>query len=310
MYKDFGEIGSSDVELRKFLHRGRMLEFYLMVLYLSLFSGSNPSYQHEISHKRLSEESGIVNPKQNQLEHRFNPPSGYGRIEADPQSYTAFLRNQALKPYGSDVYLYNGVKKKANVHEAVFTYDHGLTDIQQCADAVMRIRAEYLFAQRKFDQIHFNFTNGFKASYQLWREGWRIAVNEQTTKWIKKTSKDTSYNEFRNYLDKVYTYAGTLSLSKELIPVKNLHNLQAGDVWIKGGSPGHALTVVDVAINRWGRKVFMLAQGYMPAQDIHVLKNEKNKAISPWYKEEDIEQVLETPEYVFYPNNLMRFADN
>jgi len=39
-------------------------------------------------------------------------------------------------------------------------------------------------------------------------------------------------------------------LSKEIKPVNDLNNLQAGDVFIKAGSPGHAMIVVDVATAR------------------------------------------------------------
>ena len=76
---------------------------------------------------------------------------------------------------------------------------------------------------------------------------------------------------FRRYLDMVFNYAGTLSLSKELIALP-YKNLQPGDVLIQGGSPGHAVVVMDVAVNRDGKKLYLLAQSYMPAQEIHVLK--------------------------------------
>ena len=59
--------------------------------------------------------------------------------------------------------------------------------------------------------------------------------------------------------------------------------MQPGDVFIKGGFPGHAMIVVDVAVNKKGEKIFMLAQSYMPAQDIHIVKNPGNETLSPWY---------------------------
>ena len=61
-------------------------------------------------------------------------------------------------------------------------------------------------------------------------------------------AKDYSYKTFRKYLNMVFMYAGTASLSKELRTVPYT-SLQAGDVFIKGGSPGHAVIVVDVAIH-------------------------------------------------------------
>ena len=53
--------------------------------------------------------------------------------------------------------------------------------------------------------------------------------------------------------------------------------MQIGDVFIKGGFPGHAVVVLDMAENdRTGQRVFLLAQSYMPAQDIHIMKNPTN----------------------------------
>ncbi len=74
-------------------------------------------------------------------------------------------------------------------------------------------------------------------------------------------------------MDTVFAWAGTHSLERELKPAA-LAGIAAGDVFIKGGFPGHAVLVADVVENRaTGEKRFLLLQSYMPAQDIHVLKN-------------------------------------
>ena len=52
-------------------------------------------------------------------------------------------------------------------------------------------------------------------------------------------------------------------------------------------------------------KVFLLAQSYMPAQDIHILKSFDNY-ISPWYKL-DFGDTLNTPEWTFTRGDLYRF---
>jgi hypothetical protein len=88
------------------------------------------------------------------------------------------------------------------------------------------------------------------------------------------------------------------------LAVQNLKSIEAGDVFIKGGTPGHAVTVMDVAMNAKGEKIFLLSQSYMPAQDIHILKNFNDLSISPWYRVSDIESTLETPEYTFEPLRL------
>ncbi len=55
-------------------------------------------------------------------------------------------------------------------------------------------------------------------------------------------------------------------------------------MFIKGGFPGHAVLVADVAENATtGEKRFLLVQSYMPAQQMHVLKNPAAADGSPWY---------------------------
>ena len=83
--------------------------------------------------------------------------------------------------------------------------------------------------------------------------------------------------------------------------------MQIGDVFIQKGRPyGHAITVMDIAKNESGEKIFMLSQSYMPAQDIHILKNPNNEGFSPWYKLNN-EDDLVTPEWTFSYEDLMRF---
>lgn len=126
---------------------------------------------------------------------------------------------------------------------------------------------------------------------------------------MSKATPDFSYKNFRRYLDFVFTYAGSLSLSKELQPV-DLQNLEIGDIFIKGGSPGHAVIVVDMAIEKnSGNKIFLLAQSYMPAQSIHVVVNPNNANISPWYSLNEIKTKLYTYEWTFTKNELMRFRE-
>ncbi len=104
----------------------------------------------------------------------------------------------------------------------------------------------------------------------------------------------------------IFSYAGTASLSKELKPVQ-VEDMQIGDVFIRGGFPGHAVIVVDMAENvQTGEKLFMLAQSYMPAQDFHILVNPTDTGLSPWYNT-NIGEELITPEWRFYKGELMRF---
>ncbi len=253
-------------------------------------------------------QSPIINSAAKTIESRFSTPAGYVREDDKTGSFDNFLRALPLKPSGTKVLTYNGeVKQPETVYDAVLDIDVGTKDLQQCADAVMRLRAEYLFANKLYDKIHFNFTNGKKAEYIKYAEGYRF--NLKTNSWVKSAAKSNSHETFRAYMDMVFNYAGSLSLSRELTPVSNINDILPGDVFIKGGSPGHAVTVVDVAVNpKTKQKVFMVAQSYMPAQNIHVLKNLANPSISPWY-DINFGSNLKTPEWTFSKDQLMRFGD-
>jgi len=248
----------------------------------------------------------LINESGKTVEERFNTPEGFERVEVEEGSFGKYLRTLPLKPSGSKVHYYNGGVKPRDVHEAVLDIDVGDRDLQQCADAVIRLRAEYLYGKGLYDKIHFNFTNGFLADYATWMQGYRIVVEGNKAYWVKRTGYSNDYSSFRKYLDMVFAYAGTLSLSQELKKVP-LEDMQIGDVFMKGELPGHCVIVLDMAENKdTGEKLFMIAQSYMPAQALHILKNMQNKELSPWYPL-DFGETLNTPEWQFNRYQLMRF---
>ena len=230
---------------------------------------------------------------------RFAPPPGATRVSAAPGSFAAFLRQLPLMPDGASVHLFNGeLKGRQDIHAAVIGISVGSKDLQQCADAVMRLRAEHLYAQRRYDEIHFNFTNGFRADFSRWANGQRIeGEGAHGTRWRPGGRPDSSYASLLSYLDKVFTYAGTASLSKELVNCAD-KPVEPGDVFIRGGHPGHAMIVVDVAAFPDGRRAFLLAQSYMPAQEIHVVKNPGHPELGAWFIQ-DGDDRLYTPEWTF-----------
>jgi hypothetical protein len=80
-------------------------------------------------------------------------PSGYARIQTD--GFGKYLRNIILKK-DKTVYLYNG-RPNANqtAQYALLDVPVGHIDLQQCADAVMRLRTEYLMESKQYDKIVF-----------------------------------------------------------------------------------------------------------------------------------------------------------
>ena len=247
-------------------------------------------------------------PRSRDLVGTIAPPAGFSRSSAAPDSFAAWLRDLPLKPAGSPVLLHDGTpKRNQSVHAAVIDIDTGSQDLQQCADAVIRLRAEYLFSRNRIPEICFNFTSGDAAAYSQWRAGFRPAIKGNRVTWAKTAAADSSYNGFRGYLRSVFAYAGSQSLSRELLAVKTPAQMKIGDIFIRGGMPGHAVIIIDMAEKGGtGDKVFLLAQSYMPAQDIHVLKNPGEPRLSPWYSVR-FGDSLRTPEWEFQQTELKRF---
>jgi hypothetical protein len=153
----------------------------------------------------------LINKDGKTVGERIKVPEGFERVEVSEGSFGEYLRDLPLKPHGSKVKYFNGGTKSRDVYEAVIDIDIGDRDLQQCADSVMRLRAEYLYGRSLFDNIHFNFTNGFKADYPTWRQGGRIKVEGNKAYWVKQIGPSTDYASFRKYLDVVFAYAGRLS---------------------------------------------------------------------------------------------------
>lgn len=235
-------------------------------------------------------------------------PAGYQRVSYTDNSFGTWLRTLPLQAAGTPVRLFNGEQKNYQVGAyRVLDIDIGSRDLQQCADAVMRLRAEYLYQQKAYSDIHFNYTSGHTIHFSDWASGKKPSLKSGKVRFSAATgNKDYSYKNFKRYLTNVYCYAGTASLSKELNP-KSLNDLEAGDVFIWGGFPGHAILVMDVAVQvQTGEKIFLLAQSYMPAQSIHILKNLEDADLSPWYRLKEGE-TLYTPEWTFEAGSLMEF---
>jgi hypothetical protein len=221
---------------------------------------------------------------------RVPPPAGFTRSPAEPGSFGEWLRGLPLKPADAQVRLFDGRPKwNQGNHVAVIDIDTGTRDLQQCADAVMRLRAEYLLGAGRARDIAFNYTDGKRRAFQ---------------------GAAGDYKSFRRYMDRIFAYAGSWSLEKEMRPA-TLADMRIGDVFIKGGFPGHAVLVVDMAANpATGETRFLLVQSYMPAQDMHVLKNPKSADGTPWYARPAEGQELVTPEWVFPAGALRRFRED
>ena len=96
-------------------------------------------------------------------------PAGYHRIPCASISFAGWRRNVPPKK-DRTVYLFNGSpKRNQDTQFAVLDISVGCQDLRQCADAVMRLRAEYLYAPNAPGSIAFYTEQGRRLHFGEWQ---------------------------------------------------------------------------------------------------------------------------------------------
>lgn len=256
------------------------------------------SYVAPVSH--INEEGTTVNT-------RIKLPKGYERVVYVEGTFQHYIQNYALKPFGAKVINYDGTPYGyQSGHVGVLELPVPDNGLQQCADALIRIRSEYLWQIDEKEKIGFNFTSGHYCSWTKYAEGYRPLIDGNRVTFSKTASENHSEENFYNYLNLIYMYSGTQSLHDELKPVNTIEDVEVGDMLIYPGFPGHVIMVVDKATNELGENLLIFAQGNTPAQSVHILKNPNDSNLNPWYRIA-MGQYLEIPTYYFDEVKFVRF---
>lgn len=269
------------------------MKIYYCILLITILLSSCKTMRNGggISNDSLSmvESTPMINDYGRTILARFDTPKGYERVELNENSFGDYLRTLSLKPEGAPAKLYDGrIKPNPDIYVSVIDMPVSPKDLQSSADAIIRLKSEYLFAKNDFEKISFH-------------------GNKQKYSFVEFAEGDTSKSKFQEYLDYVMEKVSTPSFCEDLMPVK-IKDIQVGDVFVQKSSPnGHAVIVVDLAKNSKGEKLFLLAQSYQPAQEIQIISNPSRDDISPWYEAK--EGSMLTPEWRFLTSDLMRFKD-
>lgn len=243
----------------------------------------------------------------NTIEKRINVPEGFKRIETAGGTFAHWLRNLPLKPAGTPVKLWNGTMKYSQeLHAGVVDLDFIGGNLQQCIDAVIRLRAEYLLSSGKENEIAFSYSCcEEKIKWEKWKQGWRTKIAGNKFQWVKTHKPDSSLKNFRSYLYSIMNYAGTLSLSRDMKKI-DAAKVQIGDAYIHGAAPGsgHGVIILDMAVSSSGKRIMLLGQSYNPAENFNVIKS--TGKYSPWFEVDFGEQLI-LPEWVFNASHARRF---
>jgi hypothetical protein len=222
--------------------------------------------------------------KADTLVERFAAPKGTTRVAVTDGSFAAALRTLPLAPQGTPVLAFDGrVIDERPI--AVVDLDVGARDLQQCADSIIRLDAEHRFKSGQHASIRYAFTSGDVYAFDSYVDGVRPVVDKRGRVTFAKKAAPVArdHDALLSYLDIIFLYAGTASLSATTARVDNAA-LAAGDFFVIGGFPGHAILILDVAKDASDRAQYLLGEGYMPAQSFHVVPTQEGGA---WHTLDD-----------------------
>jgi hypothetical protein len=240
------------------------------------------------------------------LAEAFAPPAGFHRVAAAPGSFAAWLRELPLRAPGTPVRSFRGevIHDAADPRvAAVAELDVGARDLQQCADSIIRLVAEWQAATGHADRIAFPIGHGSVLTWPRWAAGDRPTIrDDDRVTWRRRAAPDASHAQLRAFLDVVFGWAGTVTLDDTARRVARA-DARPGDLFVLGGHPGHAVLILDVAVDDAGHRRALIGQGFMPAQDFHVLAT----AGDPWFSLDD--DAVATPFWTPFPWSALRRLD-
>ena len=211
------------------------------------------------------------------LQSRFPTPPGYRRVPVVKGSFGEWLRGLPLAAAGTPVVSHTGDTVFAGDDDyvaAVIAIDVGAGDLQQSADAVIRLNGEWLWASEQPNAITYKSTTKLDMPFSRWAKGQRLLAAGPNMGWVVKSKpKDPTYNDFRQYIDAVMLWSNNVSLAMRATHVEDPAQLAAGDFFLQTRGKGHAVLVLDVAQKPTGERVALLGQSLQsPAQSIHVMQ--------------------------------------
>ncbi len=242
------------------------------------------------------------------LEARFTAPAGFTRVPVEGGSFPAFLRSLPLARADAKVVGYHGAPLYEDGHHpniaAVVDIDIGTKDLQQCADAVYRLHAEWRYTTSARKEISYRALSGTPIPYARYLAGERAAMSGGALKLVPGGGpRADDHAFFRSYLDDVFAWASTASLERDGKKV-DFAVLEAGDAFVLTGRPfGHAVVILDVAKDASGRVALLLGQSYMPAQSIQVLRPDPT---TTWFVVEPKDEEVRTPFWRPFPKTSLR----
>jgi hypothetical protein len=208
--------------------------------------------------------------------------SGYQRWPLDSTGFGFWLRNLYLKPEGSPVLNYRGKVHKSvrdTTVAAVINLEVQGCRNEQCMDILIRLYATYLWQNQSAGELILPLPGGLWIGWAEWLSGRRPEFYGLQVKLKQKARPDSSSENYKNYLNLVYSESHTQQFYHGLKQIDR-HDLQIGDFIVSRGSKGHAVMIVDLARDKQGRLLALIGHGDTPACEFYLLNY---RAGNPWF---------------------------
>ncbi len=246
--------------------------FFILIIYL--LPSQIVYSQYRWSKKDINSET---------IQTRFQPPNGFQRVSIPPNSFGHWLRNLPLLHEGIPVKDYQGrikVTSKDTTLAAVVNYDIRSKKLEQCMDIIIRLRAEYLKSQKRDNETAFYLPINFLLKWSDWKKGLRPLHRGSHIDLVKNHHPDSSRTLFEDYLQEIFYYSNTQTAYFNY-PKVEPEDIQIGDFIVTKGSRGHAVLIVDLAVDSLGNKIALIGHGDTPARQFYLLNYKKGQPWSP-----------------------------
>ncbi len=202
-------------------------------------------------------------------------PPGYQRVEVEPDSFAAWLRDLPVAAPGTPVVDFRGDQvypANDDYVQAVVAIDVGKKDLQQSTDVILRLEAEWRWAQGQRNHAYTSATKDL-LPYPAYSEGKRVVAQAGHLFWVKQKqpTKLDDHAAFRDYLDVVFIWANSTAVRMQSDTV-DPKDVQAGDFFMQRGKGGYSVVILDIAAKPSGERVALLGQSLYPAMSIYVAR--------------------------------------
>ncbi len=221
--------------------------------------------------------------KYTSIKEHFSPPSGFQRVKVDSGSFAAYLRKLPVVPDTNNVLDFKNrirIKEGDSSLAAIVPIAISGKRLWQCMDILIALKIEYLKNKNRKQQIEFPLPDGTELSWSEWRNGIRVEFKGANFYKNQIAKYDESSKNFTRYLNTIFSYSNTQTFYHNY-PQQSFAFLKPGDFITKKGKKGHAVLIVDLAINDQNEKVALIGQGDTPACQFYLLKNKDGSA---WFK--------------------------